>query len=199
MPKKVLAVFDFDGTLTNRDTLWSFLIFSKGWRSFFFALLKNSFSLFLALIGFKSRSDAKEALYRTCFKGVEKREFNNLCKKFAVNGQKYIRDEAQRRVEYHRSLKHEIVIVTASPIDWVIPIAYSVGITKVIGTELEIDKRGALTGNFSTKNCFGAEKVYRLEKEYGRLGNFEIYAYGDSIGDKEMLSIATHKFYRRFW
>ena len=199
MPKKVLAVFDFDGTLTTKDTLWLFLIFSKGWRGFCFALLKNSFSLSLALFGFKSRSEAKEALFRSSFKGVEKSKFEKLCKNFAVNGKKYLKDEAKRRLEYHRSLNHEIVIVTASPVDWVLPIATSIGIIKVIGTELEFDQNGVLTGYFSTRNCFGVEKVNRLKHEYGELGDFEIYAYGDSNGDKEMLSIATHKFYRRFW
>lgn len=199
MSKKVLAIFDFDGTLTTNDTLWSFLIFSKGWPRFCTALLRNSFSLCLALLGFKSRSEAKEDLYRSCFAGVEKKNFEGLCVSFAYYSGKYIRSEAEAKVEYHKSLNHEIVVVTASPVDWVIPIVSTIGITKVIGTELEIDKKGVLTGYFSTKNCFGAEKVSRLEQQYGKLSEFETYAYGDSNGDKELLAIADHKFYRRFW
>ena len=59
-------------------------------------------------------------------------------------------------------------------------------------------KNGKLTGKFSTKNCFGIEKVNRIKEKYNLSEYNVIYAYGNSSGDKEMLSIANEKYYKRF-
>ena len=48
------------------------------------------------------------------------------------------------------------------------------------------------------ENCNGPEKIRRI-KEILNLQDFDkIYAFGNSKGDKEMLSIADHKFLKFF-
>ncbi|MDR2690839.1 MAG: hypothetical protein LBB73_00825, partial [Dysgonamonadaceae bacterium] len=55
---------------------------------------------------------------------------------------------------------------------------------------------GLLTGYFSTKNCYGREKVIRLlEKEPDR-NTYTLFVYGDSRGDKELMIFADKSWYK---
>ena len=66
---------------------------------------------------------------------------------------------------------------------------------KIWRTECIRNKNRKLTGNFSSKNCYGQEKVNRLlEKEPDRT-NYILYAYGDSAGDKEIIEFADYGYY----
>lgn len=54
-------------------------------------------------------------------------------------------------------------MISASIDDWVRPFCCShLGVTATIGTKVEVDLDGKLTGRFLTKNCYGPEKVNRL-------------------------------------
>ena len=68
---------------------------------------------------------------------------------------------------------------------------------ELIATKLA-SENNRLTGKFATKNCSGVEKLNRIKENYN-LDNYKtIYAYGNSKGDKEMLTIADKKFYKYF-
>ena len=68
----------------------------------------------------------------------------------------------------------------------------------VLGTQIEV-KDGLVTGRFLTKNCYGAEKVARLKKVLTKSRDqYEIIAFGDSLGDKEMLEYADKGYYKPF-
>ena len=54
------------------------------------------------------------------------------------------------------------------------------------------------TGKFSTKNCNGQEKVNRIKKLIEKETFDKIIAFGDTSGDREMLSWADEGFYRFF-
>lgn len=196
---KNLAIFDFDGTITNKDTLWLFLKFSRGSFRFYLSIIKNFHLIILSLLRIYPRGKAKEQLFSSCFKGMSSRKFEDLCQKFYDSNKCIIRSEAKVAIREHLNQGDKVVILTASPTNWVKPFAINLGISKVIGTELEIDMEGKLTGNFSTPNCNGIEKVRRLITEYPDLKeNLKIFAYGDSYGDRELLSISDYPFYKRF-
>ncbi|WP_278936534.1 HAD family hydrolase [Parasutterella excrementihominis] len=194
-----IAIFDFDGTITKDDTLWLFLKFSMGSFGFYWVLFKNSPLLFLSLLGLFPKGKAKEQLLSSCFKGMTLFQFERLCNRFFETKKNIIRPEAREAIHYHFKNGSKVIILTASPTNWVKPFATSLGISKVIGTELETDVKGKLTGRFSTKNCNGIEKVKRLNTEFPDLkDNFKIYAYGDSSGDKELLAFADYPFFKKF-
>ena len=67
----------------------------------------------------------------------------------------------------------------------------------LISTQLETinDK---LTGNIAGKNCNGEEKATRIRSIYNLAEFDEIYCYGDSNGDKQMLALGTKTFYKPF-
>ena len=89
-------------------------------------------------------------------------------------------------------------IVSASIDNWVAPFFKGVGSVTILGTQIEtVDNR--LTGRFLTPNCYGAEKVRRLKDALPGLKNnrrqYEIIAFGDSRGDKEMFEYADESYY----
>ena len=89
----------------------------------------------------------------------------------------------------------KVYVISASIEEWIKPWCQKYGVQNVLGTKIEIDLSGKLTGNFSSKNCYGQEKVNRLlEKEPDRT-NYILYAYGDSAGDKEIIEFADYGYY----
>jgi phosphatidylglycerophosphatase C len=58
-------------------------------------------------------------------------------------------------------------------------------------TSLDIDERGHCTGRLLGANCRGPEKATRLQTLFGT-EKVELWAYGNSRGDDEMLALADH-------
>jgi len=93
---------------------------------------------------------------------------------------------------------HDMLILSASMENWLMPFARYLEIDRVEGTQLEVSPDGRLTGKFLSKNCYGEEKVIRLRSRLPNREEFHLIAYGDSRGDKELLNYADEAFYRRF-
>ncbi|MGA7953290.1 MAG: HAD-IB family hydrolase, partial [Gloeobacterales cyanobacterium] len=97
---------------------------------------------------------------------------------------------------WHQSQGHRTILVSASLAIYLQPWAQRMGIQDVLGTDLEV-KQGRFTGKIKGKNCYGPEKLARLQ----HLINMEhccLHAYGDSKGDRELLSVAQYPYYRTF-
>ncbi len=192
-----IAFFDFDGTLTRKDSMLEFIKFYKGSFTTYKGILFLSPLLVATKASLLSTQQGKELLLSYFFKGENIEVFNAKCNQFA---QKIIpaimRKDGLLEIKNRLAQKQEVCIVTASAENWVSPYFEKMGI-KVIGSQLQIlDNK--LTGKLIGNNCKGAEKVVRIKKEY-ELSNFDsITAYGDSSGDKEMLLLATNKFFRYF-
>jgi len=90
-----------------------------------------------------------------------------------------------------------VVLASASLELLLEPWARAAGVDDVLATRLEV-RDGRLTGRLAGPNCYGPEKVARLEALVGDLAGVELYAYGDSRGDRELLAAAQHPVYRPF-
>ena len=196
MERNKIAVFDFDGTITQKDTLWEFLKFSQSKARLFFGILFLSPVLFLYKIHVFSNHKAKEILFTHFFRNWDLAFFNKTCNDFLSIICQIIRPQIIDLINYHKSNNHQLFIVSASIENWIIPWADEHGI-KVIATKIEVDSLGKLTGKFKTKNCYGKEKVNRLLEELVCRDNFYIFAYGDSNGDKELIDFANKGVYIR--
>lgn len=190
MNKKNIAVFDFDGTLTKQDSLFLFISFIFGIKRLFIGLCINFITLTLYTLRLKDNGEAKEILFSYFFKNMPINKFNDYCLDFA-NKYKHslMRDSMMSKLKEHLRGGDKVYILTASIINWVSPFFYEYPEIKVLGTEIEIDdKVQLLTGNFSTKNCYGQEKVNRLLQEIKNREEYYIFAYGDSKGDRELIN-----------
>ncbi|MFY0255647.1 HAD-IB family hydrolase [Chitinophaga sp. 30R24] len=192
-----IALFDFDGTITNRDTLWEIIRFHKGRAAMYAGIVQ----LLPALVQFKLKlttaQHIKEQVLGYFFGEMPAADFTRYCEDFCAQRlPAIIRPEALTAIRNHQQQGHHVVVVTASAQDWVAPWCRSENII-CLGTRLEI-KNKSITGKIRGINCNGEEKVNRIRQAY-HLENFrEIYAYGDSKGDLPMLSLAHYVSYRAF-
>lgn len=198
MTKQTIALFDFDGTITTNDTFVAFIKFSKGAVACY-----AGFLLFTPiLIAMKLRSypnwKAKQKLFAYFFRGTTIEQFDAWGHRFAAVIDKLLRLEAMEAIERHRAQGQKCYIVSASVENWIRPWADREGFEAVIATKIEVDVNGRLTGRFSSKNCHGQEKVNRVKEAIPDLSKYKTIAYGDSNGDRALLSFADEAFYRKF-
>ena len=192
-----IAVFDFDGTITTKDSYIEFIIHCFGKFKTYLGFLFLSPVILLYKIRIVSNDFAKEITFTYFFKGMEVFHFLDKCDSFKYKISVILKNEALNKIAFHQSEGHQLVIVSASMEDWIRPWAMENHFVDVIGTQPEIINN-KLTGKFATKNCYGIQKVIRLKKKISQLDQKTLHAYGDSKGDKELLKIADFPFYKCF-
>ena len=192
-----LVLFDFDGTLTKKDTLFEFIRFYHGTPRFLFGFLLLSPMLILFKLGFIKNQKAKEIVLQYFFRNAPVDAFNSKCALFAKNAiPSLIRPAALIALQKHIEDGATVVVVSASPENWVSGWCTAWNIA-CIATRLKVENN-KLTGEIVGKNCYGPEKVSRVKEALDTDAFTEIYAYGDSSGDKEMLAFAHAPHYRYF-
>jgi phosphatidylglycerophosphatase C len=194
---KGIAFFDFDGTITTRDTLLEFIKFYKGHFNFYKGFALHAPWLAAMKLKFMSNQVVKEKILRHFFKNENQDQFADMCTAF--NQQilpSLIRPAAIEEIQRLKSANNIVVVVSASPENWIRPWAESMNL-ELIASRLEV-KNGMITGKIVGKNCHGQEKVRRIKEKYILSDYAEVYAYGDSSGDKDMLSLAKNAFYQPF-
>ena len=194
--KRVVA-FDFDGTYTLHDSLPEFLKQSFGKWSYLWGLLVTLPWLVLFKLRLLRGGQAKERLIGHFVKGMPREQFEELGRKFKSNQSRLTRPEAERAMNAALNAGDEVLVVTASIIDWVKPWFEGKNV-KILATEMEVDKDGRLTGRFATPNCNGAEKWRRITAAVPDVEQHGLTAYGDSGGDSVMLSHADKAYLRDF-
>ncbi|HST90788.1 MAG TPA: HAD-IB family hydrolase [Brevundimonas sp.] len=198
-PRKDQAIvaFDFDGTLTVRDSFTAFLRWRAGGGGWFLGLAKLAPSM-ADYARNRDRGRIKAASVREFLKGVPRVQLEQDAEAYA--GQVwpgFMRYDALACWKDWGAKGAHRVIVTASPETTVAPFARRLGAEALLGTQLVFDDQDRVTGAFAGPNCRGEEKVRRLRAVYGddvRLAA----AYGDTSGDAEMLQIADEQGFRRF-
>jgi len=202
----VVAAFDFDGTLTRRDTFTVFLARGLGWPRFAWALLRCLPWLAGYALRLVPNNVAKGRLMLATLAGRSAAEMEDWTSQWLAKdfpGQ--LREEAMARLAWHRESGHCCVMVSASPDIYLSKVAQQLGFDALLCTEMEVVGEGdarRLTGLMRTPNCHGEQKVVRLrEWAAGRFGaagleGVTLYAYGDTSGDKPMLRMARHAWYR---
>ncbi len=140
----------------------------------------------------------KMALFARAFRDMPADAFERWAHDFARSElPRMIRAEALERVRFHQERGDRVVLVSASPTDWIVPWAVSEGITEIIGNSAEVSD-GRVTGRLAGANCYGREKVRRLLALNPERESYTLFAYGDGRGDRELLAAADHPYYRRF-
>lgn len=192
MSKRKIAVFDFDGTLTTKDTLLEFIKYACGVGNFYIGFLLHSPLLVLMKLHLYPNWKAKEKVFSYFFKGWEYKKFQELGNRFADLIDTFKRDDIVKQLSKHIKNGDTVYVISASIEDWVKPWCQRNQVNMVLGTKIEVDEHGTITGKFSTENCYGQAKVNRLLHIEPRREEYVLYAYGDSRGDKEMLEFADH-------
>ena len=212
MKKEKIYCFDFDGTLTTKDTLLEMIKFAKGKTRFLLGFLLYSPILVLMKLHLFPNWKAKQLIFKHFFGGMTIEDFDELCVNFAMKNLYLLRFPGIARIQEAQRKRERVFVVSASIDNWVRPffeIRNLKGI-QVLGTQIEVVD-GKLTGYFKSNNCYGKEKVNRITealvssqashsestKSFER-SEYEIEAFGDSRGDKEMLAFADKGHFKPF-
>jgi phosphatidylglycerophosphatase C len=195
--KQCLALFDFDHTITYRNSFLEFMKYTFSAP----ALLKGVFKLTPVIASYFlkriSNYRAKEKAVSLFFKGWSELEFNTKARGFYETIlTNIVKQSALERIKWHLDQNHKVYVVSASIENWIRDFCLNLGIG-LIATKLKIED-GHITGRFLTPNCYGEEKVKRIKEEIDLSAFNYIYAYGDSKGDKQMLELAGEPYYRSF-
>jgi phosphatidylglycerophosphatase C len=188
----VVAAFDVDGTLTTRDCVTPFLRRAAG-RRLWTTLLRHPVALAGALV--RRDRDRLKALACSALRGCDGAGIDGLGAAFAREVEAgRLRADTVARLRRHRELGHTVILASASLDPYLVPLGASLGVDAVVCTVLERGTNGRLTGRLLGANCRGAEKAHRVRAWLAehQLAGAEVWAYGDSAGDDELLALADH-------
>ncbi|EIC1587302.1 HAD-IB family phosphatase, partial [Escherichia coli] len=175
--KKVLSVFDFDGTLTRHDSFIPFLRFAFGNRFFTRRVVKLTIPSIQCLRRKLTRDELKEILISTFLTGIEEKWVQEKAEHYCnLYWERLMRASGLLAVASEVSSGVEVTLCSASPRVVLGPFAERLGV-KLIGTELE-SVNGILTGRITGHNCRCIQKINRLESIYGSLDQYHLRAWG---------------------
>lgn len=195
--QQVLALFDFDGTLTDRDSFRDFVLFAHGGLAGGLRLLLTMPVWLAFQLRLVSRQRAKQWAFGILLRPLGNEQLGLLARRYARERiPQILRPAGLRQLQAHRQQGHRVVVISASPEDWIAPWCAAQGI-ECLATRLQ-RHHGQLTGQIDGSNCRGAEKVTRLQALLNLKSFDHVIAYGDSAGDREMLAIADAPHYRPF-
>lgn len=191
----IVAAFDFDGTLTTRDTVVPFLRRFTSVPRLAVSLLPHSVDVVPAVVG-RDRDRLRDLATRSVFRD---RPLDDVEAEAASHGERIVREwlrpDTLARLRWHLDHDHRVVIVSASYEHYVRVVARQLGTVAVLATRLDV-AGGRCTGALRGPNCRGPEKVRRLDAWLSELSldrrGVTLYAYGDSSGDRELLAAADH-------
>lgn len=198
MSKQTLALFDFDGTITTKDTFAPYLVSAFGGARVSFAFASLGLHALMVVAGVSTRDHFKDRLLERLFADADCALLESVGREHADYVSRWYRPGALERIAWHRERGHRLMMVSASLDLYLSPIAHSLGFDDLVCTEIDRDGPRA-TGRLKGRNCRATEKVSRVESLLGRpLSDFVVYAYGDTAGDAQMLECSTYPSFKPF-
>lgn len=199
-PEVHVAAFDFDGTLTHADSLGPYLCQALGWPRWLAVLVRCSPWLLAYVLRLVSNHRAKARLLHASLAGVPCAQVDRWTERFVQQQLPTLWSPALlRRWVWHQQQGHRCLIVSASPGVYMHAVGRALGAQAVLCTELQT-RDGQYTGALATPNCHGEEKVRRLQAWLTAHGlttdRVTLSAYGDSAGDRPLLALADHAWWR---
>ena len=188
-----LALFDFDGTITHADTFVPFIHFSTRKAR----VRLGSALLSPLVVGHKLNmvpaKHVRVGAILVAFAGRAEAEVLEWGRRYAETLDRVVRPNALERLRFHQAQGDTVVVVSASLNPYLRPWCARVGV-ELICSELE-SRGGILTGRHASGDCSGETKARRVRERYV-LDRFErVYAYGDTLEDVELLSLAHHPYF----
>ena len=190
-----IALFDFDGTITNEDAFTKFIFFATPKSRLFAGMILLSPVIFLHKIGLFPAAKIRPLLAKFAFWNRSEKPVFELGEKFALEYlPSVLRQTAMKQINWHKTRGDKIVVVSASlnPYLYFWCLQHNI---ELICSELE-SKGAVLTGNFLHGDCGGNNKVILINHRID-LSKFDsVFAYGDTKEDLPMLELAQTKFYQ---
>lgn len=199
-PDRCIAAFDFDGTVSKRDTLIPFLVKAAGRRLFARECARLGLVGAQRQVDLRDRDQLKEQLLGALFRGrnaEELRQLGTLYARDLLSDQ--LRPDVLARLREHRQAGHEVLFVSASLVYYLEPLAELLGLSAVLAVE-PAEQDGRLTGGLVRPNVRAEQKALRLREwleapPVGHIDGVRIWGYGNSSGDHELLAMSDEAYW----
>lgn len=191
----MLALFDFDGTITTRETLPDFLRFANPPRR----LHLGKLLFVLPVLAYKLKllpvSVLRILLVRYAFGGLPRAAIEDAGRRFAVTVlPALVRPEMQARIESHRACGDTVVVVSGGFDVYLAPWCEAQGV-ELVCSSLQYDA-DRVTGRYAGPQCVAGEKAHRVRQRYDLAAYREVHAHGDTHEDHALLALAHRATYR---
>ena len=191
--RDTVAAFDVDGTLTVRDCVRPFLELVGGRLGLAAAFARRPLATANGALR-RDRDRLKAVVVGGVLGGREVDTVAEQGRAFAdtVVGS-MLRPDTLARLRWHQERGHRTVLVSASLRPYLDPLAALLGVGAVLCTDIA-RRDGRYLPELDGPNCRAGEKAQRLTawlREHDAV-DAEVWAYGDSRGDREMLAMAHH-------
>ncbi|MDR6403746.1 MULTISPECIES: HAD family hydrolase [Chryseobacterium] len=191
-----LYCFDFDGTITYKDTMFMYLKFYDP-AKFRLQFLKHVPLFVLLKLKLAETEKVKKSFIGSILKGQTQDKIEKKSRQFFdEHYPKIIRENALDFIQNIDRDNIQSLLVTASLDIWAKPFAEAFNM-QLVSTKAEF-QNGVFTGNFIGRNCNGKEKLERIKAEISDQKYDKIIAFGDTSGDKPMLKWANEGHYQFF-
>lgn len=188
-----LALFDFDGTITDADIYSKFIRYSATKTRFVFGGLAVLPHYCLYRLGLYPAYKMRPRVTNTAFKGRMVSDVVDVGQYFAETViPLFMRDNMLAKIHWHLAQGDKVIVVSASLDLYLKPWCDSLGI-ELLCSELEVIN-GRYSGQYQQGDCSRETKAKRI-KDYVILDQFAyIYAYGDTPEDLAMLALADEQY-----
>ncbi|MBF0593231.1 MAG: haloacid dehalogenase-like hydrolase, partial [Nitrospirae bacterium] len=110
-----IAFFDFDGTITRRDSFSDFLRFSVGWRGLLTGMTVLLPYIVLYALKIIPNYKLKARAIRYFYGGWDFKTFEAIASDYSrCQLPRLLKESAMERLNWHKEQGHKVVIVTAS-------------------------------------------------------------------------------------
>ncbi|PUB30789.1 HAD superfamily hydrolase (TIGR01490 family) [Elizabethkingia sp. YR214] len=192
---KKLYCFDFDGTITTKDTMFLFLRFYNPGR-YYFQFMRHVPLFLMMKLKLANTEKVKKSFITSILKDEKQKKLEELAQNFFKEYKNSIMRE--NALDFFKNIDKNATayLVTASLDIWVKPFAehFNFG---YISTEAKF-VNGKFAGDFATRNCNGPEKVTRIKRTIDLTRFDKTIAFGDTSGDKPMLEWADEGYFKFF-
>ena len=176
---KNIDIYDFDKTLYKKDSTIMFYIFCLNKK-------KNIIKYFpiqsYSFIKYKLKLISKIKFKEKFFIFLKDIDTTECVKDFWMHNKKNIRINL-----IENNSNNEKVVISASPEFLLRDVCNEIGIDKLIASKVNKN-----TGAFNSKNCYGEEKVNRLNKEIKEYHVVNFYT--DSFSDLPLAKLADNSY-----
>lgn len=183
-----VALFDFDGTLTTRDTIWPFALFlSRAGRDRTSKRLRLAFSLLKLKFRLISNHSFKQEYAQTLLQGEDVARLESLARRFLQEQlEPILNRQVFQSLQQHVAAGDAVYLVSSNFDFFLQPLAEQWKLLGIFATQAEV-AQGKFTGRITGLSCDGPEKLARAIACLGERQVRAAVAYGDSAGDEPLL------------
>ena len=190
-----LALFDFDGTITDRETMPDFMRWAVRPRR----LALGRVLLFPLVIGYKAKlvpgSFIRAAICFFGFAGIPVNEVEAHGRRFAQEHlPATLRKNAMARIGWHKARGDTVVVVSGGLDIYLRHWCHEHGV-ELLCSSLQ-QRSGTFTGRYHGRQCVREHKARLVRERFSLQAFGRVFAYGDTPEDRELLALAHQAYYR---